>query len=106
MEGFMNDVIHDNHIRSMVEGRSAYGHFKDQYAETPPIDHLVIGFPEDDLGRQVLRSAAESVSVFLWFNCLGQTEVSQLHMTITVEQYVLGLDVSINEPHAMEMVKG
>lgn len=84
LEGLVHDVIHDNHIRSMIKGRSADGHFEDQYAEAPPIYHLVVGLPKYDFGGQVLRSAAQSVSVALRLHRLRQTEVSQLHMALTV----------------------
>ena len=84
MEWRVYDVIHDDHIRSMVKGRGADGHFENQYAEAPPIDHLVVGLPKYDFGCQVLRSAAQSVSALIWLYRLRQAEVSQLHMALTV----------------------
>ncbi len=103
----MNDVIHDNEVRLIVEWRSTHGHLVHQYSETPPIDHFIIFLSQDHFRRKVLSSAAHSASLFqaLIANQLAQTEVRDLQMSLRVNKNIFGLNISVDEAHGVQVIQ-
>ena len=56
------------------------------------------------LRRHVLGAATKAVSNFPTFQTeLGQTEISDLDMSIVVDQQILGLEVSVNDVLLVEV---
>jgi hypothetical protein len=63
-EGLMHNVIHSDHVGSVVEGWNSHCHFVDKNAECPPINHFVVPTLKDHFRSEVLSCATQSICLF------------------------------------------
>lgn len=70
----------------------------DEYAQRPPIRTLPVSLlgPHDDLGSQVLGRAAEGEGAVVG-QFLSEAKVGDLHVSLAVDQQVLGLQVAVDD---------
>jgi hypothetical protein len=78
-------------------------HAKDRDGKNSPIDRLVVTLGRDNLGSQVIWSTAESPSNV--GNFFGETEIGNLEMAVSVEEQVLGLQITVDDVHGMQVVE-
>lgn len=83
------------------ERRITGGHLVHQNAQGPPIHGLVVPFAQNDLGREVLRGAAEGPRATL--HPFGEPEVGDLQVALAVDQQVLRLQVPVNEVQIVQI---
>ena len=60
----------------------------------------------DDLRRHVLRSAAEGPGHLPLLQLPGEPEVSKLHVARRVQEEILWLQVTVDDPLGVEVIKG
>jgi len=88
-----------------VEGRQANKHLVDDGAKRPPIGCFAVSLSLQYFGTQVFCSAAKTFGVFLSRNVfLRQSKVGQLDVAITAHKHILGLEISIEDVLAMEVL--
>lgn len=92
----LHDLGVDLHRVLVQERRLAEQELVQQDAERPPVDGHAVARVADDLGRQVLRGAAEGVGLAL-AEPLREAEVHQLQVAGRVEEDVLGLQVTVGD---------
>jgi hypothetical protein len=93
-------------IAASVEGREADDHFVGQDAESPPVDGEAVTLLIEDLGSQVLGSAAEGVGLGVVLEDLGEAEVSETDVAVFVHEDVLWLQVSVDDVLLVQMPDG
>lgn len=59
----------------------------------------------DDLGSEILRSAAETVQLVALDVLLGETEVGDLDVSIGIEEEILRLEVAVDDSFAVQVVE-
>lgn len=62
-----------------------------------PINGLVVSLGRDDFGSQVIWSTAKSPSNVR--NFFGETEIGNLEMAVSVEEQILGLQITVDDVH-------
>ena len=82
----------DGHWIVITEGVDADEHFVDEDSEAPPVNRLAVAFLQKNLRSKVLGCSAERVGLAVYE--LGEAEVSQLQVTLFVDQQVFRLKVS------------
>ena len=91
-------IVMTNRKNSLVvEGRHSEYHFIEHTSETPPVDSIRVGLLQKHLGSQVLGGATEGLRHPTWqlvHPVLRQSEVSNDHVTHSIQQQVLGFHVS------------
>lgn len=73
-------------------------HLVDESTETPPVHSAPVPLPSDNLRGEILGRAADGESLLLRIfedALLREPEISQPHVTITIQQDVLRLEVSV-----------
>lgn len=69
-----------------------------------PVDRLVVALGGDDLGRKVVRGAAEGPCDVR--HLLGEAKIGDLEVAVAVEQQVLGLQVTVDDVVRVQVVQG
>jgi hypothetical protein len=69
-----------------------------------PIDTLVVAFGANNLGSEVIGSTTKSPGNVR--NLLGKSKISNLEMPMSVQEQVLGLEIAVDDVHAVEVVQG
>ena len=72
----------------------------DEAAQAPPVDIDLVAHFLDDLGRQVLGSAADGLGSLFEGEDLGQAEVSEFDVAVFVDYDVLGLQAAYIEGYS------
>jgi len=62
-----------------------------------------MAFIQNNLRRQVLGRAAEGVSLAV--DDFGETEVRQLQVAVSVDQHILGFQVSVDDVFAVQVLE-
>ena len=62
-----------------------------------PINRLVVTLGRDDFRSEIIRSTAKSPSNV--GNFFGETEIGNLEMAVSVEEQVLGLQITVDDVH-------
>ncbi len=78
-------------------------HFIHEGTERPPIDGVVVSGSHYHFGSEVRRSTADRVGDLVIFDLLGEVEISQVHIAITVDQNVFRFDISVKNVMGMEI---
>lgn len=68
-----------------------------------PINRLVVTLGRNDLGSQVIWSTTKSPGNVR--NLLCETEIGNFEMTVSVEQQVLGLQITVDDVHRVQVVE-
>lgn len=89
VQGRRKDLLFINFDRVLVpEWRISCKEFVYQNAQGPPVDRRGMTFILNHLGREILRSAAESICfdwpIIFTAQSLSETEIHKLHMTVAV----------------------
>jgi hypothetical protein len=71
--------------------------------ENPPIDALVVALGTNNLRREVIRRTTKSPGDVR--NLLGESKISNLEMPMSVQEQVLGLEIAVDDVHAVEVVQ-
>ena len=80
------------------EGRRPREHVVHECPQGPPVHSLPVPGPGQDLRGHVLDRAAECVGHRALVNrLLAKAEISELHMTLGVQQNILRLEVSVDD---------
>lgn len=104
------DLLSQRHLEHLVgvvvhEGRAPHHQLIDEDAKSVPVSCASVAHIQDNLRRDVLWGAAEGVSAIPGLQPLYKAKVSQLHVTIVLKQYVLGLEVPIDEVLPVHILK-
>ena len=92
----LNEVVHLMLVW-VVEGRDSHNHFVDKHSKRPPINSKVVTWPIYYLWRKVLGCTAKRIRIFIVIlDYLCYAKISQLYVTIDVNQNVFWLEVSVN----------
>lgn len=79
------------------KGRLSCEHLIDYAADAPPVHSESVSLPIYDLGCKVFGSTAQRQSVSITLDVfLGQSKVGQLRIPVFIYQYILRLQVSID----------
>lgn len=73
------------------------------YKKNLPIDTLVVALGADNLGSEVIRRTTKSPGNVR--NLLCETEIGNFEMTVSVEQQVLGLQITVDDVHRVQVVE-
>jgi hypothetical protein len=68
-----------------------------------PIDTLVVALGANDLGREVIWRTTKGPSNV--GNLLGKSKIGNLEMSMSVQKQVLGLEITVDDVHAVEIVQ-
>jgi len=68
-----------------------------------PINRLVVTLGRNNFGCQVIGSTAKSPSDV--GNFFGETEIGNLEMSVSVEEQVLGLQITVDDVHRVQVVE-
>lgn len=91
----------------IVERRPTREHLVEYGAQTPPVGFQRVAFVRSYFWCQVGDASAKSVRDCLWLHSqLGQPEISQLNVTLRVEQDVLRLQVSVQNLILVQVADG
>jgi len=100
----VQDALVDPHDIFAVERHTASKHLVRENAERPPIGCEAVPDASDQLGRHVLRRAAEGPGARSRRpELLRVAVVDELEIARVVEHHVLGLDVSVDDLLAVEV---
>jgi len=82
-------------------------HLVHERAQRPPVDRLAVRHALQNLGRQVLRCAAECARpvVLACHALLRDTKVSHADVTVIGEQKILGLEIAVYDTHVVEILE-
>ena len=83
------------------ERRISSKHLIDKDSQWPPVHSLVVALGLDDLWCQVLWRAAQGPCSVRHF--LGESKVSDDHMALSVQKYVLRLQVSVGDTDGVKV---
>jgi hypothetical protein len=72
-------------------------------ARAVPVDRLVVALGRDDLGREVVGRAAQRPGDVR--HLFREAKVGDLEVAVAVEQQVLGLEVAVDDVHAVQVVE-
>jgi len=89
-----------------LEGTGPQQQFVEQDAETVEVDGLVVALLLEHFGSQVLVAAAEAVEFLVGLDPAGEAEVADLDAFVLVDEYVLGLEVSVDQSPLVEAGDG
>jgi hypothetical protein len=98
-----NNFLVDHHRVVIIEGVNSYKHFVEKDTESPPVDGFRMTFVKNNFGREVLRGSAEGVSLSI--DDLSKTEVSQLQITVCINQNVFRFQVSIHNILSVQVLE-
>jgi hypothetical protein len=97
------DILVDDHWVFISEGVNAHIHLIDKNAQCPPIDTSTMTLVENHLRSKVFRSSTKSIcSGFYYF---GETEVSQLQVSILSDEQVFRFQIPVNNIPFMKILK-
>ena len=105
------DLLVQSHLEDLVwvlgheRGSSVKG-LVDEDAKGVPVHRRVVALVLNDLGGDVLGSAAERVSSVTWQELLDEAEVSELDVSILLDQHILRLEVPVNEVLRVHVLEG
>ena len=68
-----------------------------------PVNRFVVALGGHDFGSQIIRRTAQCPSN-VW-NFLGESKVRDLEMAVTVQEEILGLQISVNDVLAVQVVE-
>ena len=89
------------------EGRLACQHLIDDAPDTPPVHSKSVALPINYLRSKVFRGPAQSEGVRVaLYVFLGQSEVCQLRIAISVDQDILWLQIPVNDLVLVKMIYG
>ena len=71
--------------------------------ENSPIDALVVALGTNNLRSEVIGRTAKSPGNVR--NLLGKSKISNLEMSMSVQKQVLGLQIAVDDVHAVEIVQ-
>lgn len=90
----IQDVLVDDHGVLVGEGIYPGVHLIDEDPESPPVDSFAVAQVHNDLGSQVLWSAAQGIGLVL--DDLGEAEVGELEVSIFGKQKVLWFQIPVD----------
>mmetsp|Transcript_94264 Transcript_94264/g.129853 ORF Transcript_94264/g.129853 Transcript_94264/m.129853 type:complete len:307 (-) Transcript_94264:476-1396(-) len=88
-----------------VEGRETNDHFVGENTKSPPVNGEAMTNLIKNLRGQIIGSTAERECLSITFKNLCKTKVSQANVTITVEQDILGLQVTVDNLFLMQVTE-
>ena len=101
------------------EWRFSYQHMIEQTPEAPPIYREAVWFPVQNLGRHIafrptmaqqetLRRCPFDWTRGAYFASqhLGQAKVDEADVTVTIQEHILGLDITVDHMARMHMLNG
>ena len=84
--------------RSLLERIDAADHLVEEHAKGPPVDGEGMTVSPDDLGREILGRAAESIGhAVTRLLDLGKAKIGELQVTLRIEEDVLRFQVSVDD---------
>lgn len=90
------------------EGIIASDHLINNDAETVPIHTAIVLFVPDDFGSQVLRRPTKRLShavALLIHPIFAQPEIRQLTVTLRVNQYILRLQITVDDALPVQVLE-
>lgn len=101
----LDDQAEDLKWIIMHEGALTLEHLKDENTKGIPVHSLTMALVHDDLWGEVLRSSADSVGALVRVKLFDESKVRKLQVAGLVDQYVLRLEVPVNETFAVEVLE-
>mmetsp|Transcript_54283 Transcript_54283/g.168043 ORF Transcript_54283/g.168043 Transcript_54283/m.168043 type:complete len:252 (-) Transcript_54283:59-814(-) len=100
------DLLVDAEGVLVVERRVPREHLEEQDAQRPPVHGAAVALALDDLGREVLRRAAERVRPRAWLDDLCKAEICELGVAVLAHQDVLWLQVAVDDVLGVDVREG
>lgn len=100
------NLLINSHGLVIAERRLANNHFINKDAKGPPVYRLAVTLVEEHLGSDVLGSAAQGVGTAAGLNDLGETEIGQLAVTVLAQEKILGLQITMDNVLAVDVLEG
>ena len=90
------DVVEELTLATTLERRGSCEELKQQHSQIPHIQHLVVSRLLDHLWSEVLWRTAVCETPIVVIEVIGPAKIGKFNDAIRVEQYVLWLDISMN----------
>ena len=104
---FLDQIVHFVVvIAASIEGRETDNHLISEDTQSPPVYRETVSFLVQNFRGEILRSTAEGVGLGIILEDLSQTEVSQADVSVLVHQYVLRLQISVDNMLFVQMSDG
>ena len=97
-------LVHEVDIFRVERGQ-ADEHLVEEDAQGPPVDVFSVAYAHDDLGREVLGSAAKRLGLRARLVLLGETKVGEAHVACVIKQNIFGLQVAVDDILRMQVTK-
>ena len=92
--------------RSLLEGVDPADHLVSQHAKGPPIDGESVTFVDDHFRSKILWRATEGIShAISRLLDLGEAKISELKVALAIEEHILWLQVSVDDPVDVEVLE-
>ena len=102
----LEDDVVGFHGIGASEGWCSGQELEHENSQRPIVCADVVSLVEDDLWSHVLGSAAKRPRLSAHHQLLGEAKVHQLDVSSPIQQQVLRLQVSVDNPSRVEVVKG